>query len=150
MRHRGPLAAGRSSPRLWALMIARPAGRDRDRLCKTTPPRPRSAGVQPPRSSNWGSMTSLTRGQRERWNQQYHGIRPDDNTNRKSKRIYFKVPQSSAIYSALTSRATHAHPTSPRSTGFCAIWDCISPSSSGGGGGGGGKGKRWGRHACIG
>ena len=22
-------------------------------------------------------------------------------------------------------RATHAHPTSPRSTGFCAIWDCI-------------------------
>ena len=31
--------------------------------------------------------------------------------------------------SALTSRATHAHPTSPRSTGFCAIWDCISSSS---------------------
>ena len=30
----------------------------------------------------------------------------------------------------LTSRATHAHPTSPRSTGFCAIWDCISSSSS--------------------
>jgi len=29
----------------------------------------------------------------------------------------------------LTSRATHAHPTSPRSTGFCAIWDCISSSS---------------------
>jgi len=29
-----------------------------------------------------------------------------------------------------TSRATHAHPTSPRSTGFCAIWDCISSSSS--------------------
>ena len=28
----------------------------------------------------------------------------------------------------LTSRATHAHPTSPRSTGFCAIWDCISSS----------------------
>jgi len=24
------------------------------------------------------------------------------------------------------SRATHAHPTSPRSIGFCAIWDCIS------------------------
>jgi len=32
--------------------------------------------------------------------------------------------------STLTSRATHAHPTSPRSTGFCAIWDCISSSSS--------------------
>jgi len=32
--------------------------------------------------------------------------------------------------SALTSRATHAHPTSPRSTGFCAIWGCISSSSS--------------------
>ena len=31
--------------------------------------------------------------------------------------------------SALTSRATHAHPTSPRSTGFGAIWDCISSSS---------------------
>ena len=30
----------------------------------------------------------------------------------------------------LTSRATHAHPTSPRSTGFCDIWDCISSSSS--------------------
>jgi len=30
----------------------------------------------------------------------------------------------------LTSRATHAHPTSPRSTGFCAIWGCISSSSS--------------------
>ena len=28
-----------------------------------------------------------------------------------------------------TSRATHAHPTSPRSTGFCAIWGCISSSS---------------------
>ena len=27
--------------------------------------------------------------------------------------------------SKLTSRATHAHPTSPRSTGFCAIRDCI-------------------------
>ena len=24
--------------------------------------------------------------------------------------------------------ATHAHPTSPRSTGFCAIWGCISSS----------------------
>ena len=32
--------------------------------------------------------------------------------------------------STLTSRATHAHPTSPRSTGFCARWDCISSSSS--------------------
>ena len=32
--------------------------------------------------------------------------------------------------STLTSRATHAHPTSPRSTGFCAIWDCISSRSS--------------------
>ena len=32
--------------------------------------------------------------------------------------------------STLTSRATHAHPTSPRSTGFCAIWNCISSSSS--------------------
>jgi len=31
--------------------------------------------------------------------------------------------------STLTSRATHAHPTSPRSTGFCVIWDCISSSS---------------------
>ena len=31
--------------------------------------------------------------------------------------------------STLTSRATHAHPTSPRSTGFCAIWDCTSSSS---------------------
>jgi len=30
----------------------------------------------------------------------------------------------------MTSRATHAHPTSPRSTGFCAIWDCISSSST--------------------
>jgi len=30
----------------------------------------------------------------------------------------------------LTSRATHAHPTSPRSTGFSAIWDCTSSSSS--------------------
>ena len=30
----------------------------------------------------------------------------------------------------MTSRATHAQPTSPRSTGFCAIWDCISSSSS--------------------
>ena len=35
-----------------------------------------------------------------------------------------------ALLSTLTSRATHAHPTSPRSTGFCAIWDCISSSSS--------------------
>jgi len=26
----------------------------------------------------------------------------------------------------------HANPTSPRSTGFCAIWDCISSSSSSG------------------
>ena len=34
--------------------------------------------------------------------------------------------------STLTSRATHAHPTSPRSTGFCAIWGCISSSSRGG------------------
>jgi len=32
--------------------------------------------------------------------------------------------------STLTSRATHARPTSPRSTGFCAIWGCISSSSS--------------------
>ena len=32
--------------------------------------------------------------------------------------------------STLTSRATHAHPTSPRSTGFCAIWGCVSSSSS--------------------
>jgi len=32
--------------------------------------------------------------------------------------------------STLTSRAAHARPTSPRSTGFCAIWDCISSSSS--------------------
>ena len=32
--------------------------------------------------------------------------------------------------STLTSRATHAHPTSPRSTGFCAIWGCISSISS--------------------
>jgi len=31
--------------------------------------------------------------------------------------------------STLTSRATHAHPTSPRSTGLCAIWGCISSSS---------------------
>ena len=31
-------------------------------------------------------------------------------------------------FSTLTSRATHAHPTSPRSTGFCAIWGCISSS----------------------
>ena len=29
--------------------------------------------------------------------------------------------------------ATHAHPTSPRSTGFCAIWGCIISSSSRGG-----------------
>ena len=28
-------------------------------------------------------------------------------------------------------RAKHAHPTSPRSTGFCAIWDCISSSCKG-------------------
>jgi len=34
--------------------------------------------------------------------------------------------------STLTSRAIHAHPTSPRSTGFCAIWDCTSSSSSSG------------------
>ena len=34
------------------------------------------------------------------------------------------------LLSTLTSRATHAHPTSPRSTGFCAIWGCISSSSS--------------------
>ena len=33
--------------------------------------------------------------------------------------------------STLTSRATHAHPTSPCSTGFCAIWDCINSSSIG-------------------
>ena len=26
--------------------------------------------------------------------------------------------------------AQHAHPTSPRSTGFCAIWDCISSNLS--------------------
>ena len=32
--------------------------------------------------------------------------------------------------STLTSRATHANPTSPRSTGFCAIWDCCISSSS--------------------
>ena len=32
--------------------------------------------------------------------------------------------------STLTSRATHAHPTSPRSTGFCVIRNCISSSSS--------------------
>ena len=32
--------------------------------------------------------------------------------------------------STLTSHATQAHPTSPRSTGFCAIWGCISTSSS--------------------
>jgi len=29
----------------------------------------------------------------------------------------------------LVASATHAHPTSPRSTGFCAIWGCISSSS---------------------
>ena len=34
------------------------------------------------------------------------------------------------LLSTLTSRATHAHPTSPRSTGFCAMWDCISSRSS--------------------
>ena len=33
------------------------------------------------------------------------------------------------LLSTPTSRATHAHPTSPRSTGFCAIWGCISSSS---------------------
>ena len=32
--------------------------------------------------------------------------------------------------STLTSRATHAHPTSPRGTGFCVIWDCTTSSSS--------------------
>ena len=31
-----------------------------------------------------------------------------------------KMPSESSM--ALTSRATHAHHTSPRSTGFCAIW----------------------------
>jgi len=35
-----------------------------------------------------------------------------------------------ALLSTLTPRTTHAHPTSPPSTGFCAIWDCISSSSS--------------------
>jgi len=32
----------------------------------------------------------------------------------------------------MTTRAYHTHtaPTSPRSTGFCAIWDCISSKSS--------------------
>ena len=34
--------------------------------------------------------------------------------------------------STLTSRATHAHPTSSRSNGFCAIWGCITSSSTGG------------------
>jgi len=32
--------------------------------------------------------------------------------------------------STLTSSATHAHPTSPSSTCFCAIWGCNSSSSS--------------------
>ena len=31
--------------------------------------------------------------------------------------------------STLTSRATHAHPTSPLSTGLCATWACVSLSS---------------------
>ena len=39
------------------------------------------------------------------------------------------APQQRCL-STLTSRATHAHPTSPRSTGFCAIWGCISSSCS--------------------
>ena len=52
------------------------------------------------------------------------------------------APLSQRVASALTSRATHAHPTSPRSTGFCAIWGCISSSSSSSGGGGGGVASR--------
>ena len=32
--------------------------------------------------------------------------------------------------SKMTSRASHAHPTLTRSTGFFAIWDCISSSSA--------------------
>ena len=57
--------------------------------------------------------------------------------------------------STLTSRATHAHPTSPRSTGFCAIWDCICSNSSSNtgpsfnrGSGGGARGCR--PHAALG
>ena len=50
--------------------------------------------------------------------------------------------------STLTSRATHAHPTLPRSTGFCAIWGCISSSSSSRGSGWGARRselREWGR-----
>jgi len=38
--------------------------------------------------------------------------------------------QFSSLSPTLTSRATHAYPTSPRSTGLFAILDCISSSSS--------------------
>ena len=49
--------------------------------------------------------------------------------------------------STLTSRATHAHPTSPRSTGFCAIWGCTS-SSSVAGCRRGGRGRGLGEGGC--
>jgi len=41
-----------------------------------------------------------------------------------------RTPAAMPPLSTLTSRATRAHPTSPRSTGFCALWDCISSSSA--------------------
>ena len=41
-------------------------------------------------------------------------------TRRKPKVTHFHISPMPPL-SALTSRATHAHPTSPRSTGFCAI-----------------------------
>jgi len=44
-------------------------------------------------------------------------------------RICDIIAHTSSLDTNLT-RNTHAHPTSPRSTGFCAIWDCISSSSS--------------------
>ena len=48
----------------------------------------------------------------------------------------------------LTSRAPHAHSTSPRSTGFCAIWDCISSSSSSNTGPGFNRGFWGGARGC--
>jgi len=48
----------------------------------------------------------------------------------RAARALLATPHGQAGLSTLTSRATPAHPTSPRSTGFCAIWGCISSSSS--------------------
>ena len=73
---------------------------------------------------------------RYRENERYHILQPlTPQTQTRPNRLHTHTHPAKCLahprspippLSTLTSRATHAHPNSPRSTGFCAIWDCIS------------------------